>query len=445
MSTILIIDDEQNIRNIIKLLLKNEGYDVLDTESGEKAIELFNQNEIDVAITDLNLPGINGIETMQQIKNKGITTQFVFITAHGTFSAAVEAMKSGAYNFISKPFDNDELISVIQGALNVKQLTDKLKALESQLYSGDPFKDIIGNSHSLKKVLKLASRVANSDFPVLVTGESGTGKELLVRAIHKLSKRKNSIFIPVNCAAIPHSLFESEFFGHIKGAFTGATTTRKGKFQEADGGTIFLDEVGEMPLEFQAKLLRVIESGEYTIIGENFPKTTNVRIIAATNKNLEEMVHEKLFREDLFYRLNIFPIEIPSLRERKDDIILLARHFLNQINKKLQLNEKTVSTMLSYPWYGNIRELKNEMQRVSILTDTIIYPDHLSIKQKINTKEVIDFPEKFSLESHLKDVERNYYYKAMEIAENNKTKAAQLLGVSYRIFNYTWSKLQEES
>ncbi|MCK9329676.1 MAG: sigma-54 dependent transcriptional regulator, partial [Candidatus Cloacimonetes bacterium] len=274
---------------------------------------------------------------------------------------------------------------------------------------------------------------------------SGTGKELLVRAIHKLSKRKNSIFIPVNCAAIPHSLFESEFFGHIKGAFTGATTTRKGKFQEADGGTIFLDEVGEMPLEFQAKLLRVIESGEYTIIGENFPKTTNVRIIAATNKNLEEMVHEKLFREDLFYRLNIFPIEIPSLRERKDDIILLARHFLNQINKKLQLNEKTVSTMLSYPWYGNIRELKNEMQRVSILTDTIIYPDHLSIKQKINTKEVIDFPEKFSLESHLKDVERNYYYKAMEIAENNKTKAAQLLGVSYRIFNYTWSKLQEES
>ncbi len=444
MSTILIIDDEQNIRNIVKMLLVKEGYEVYDTDSGEKAIDFFDKYDIDVAVTDLNLPGINGIETMQMIKNKGTTSQFVFITAHGTFSAAVEAMKSGAYNFISKPFDNDELISVVHGAIQVKKLTDKLKALESQIYSSDPFKSIIGSSHSLKKVLNLASKVAGSDFPVLINGESGTGKELLVRAIHRLSKRNNAVFMPVNCAAIPPSLFESEFFGHVKGAFTGATTTRKGKFQEADGGTIFLDEIGEMPLEFQAKLLRVLESGEYTIIGENIPRIANVRIIAATNKNLPEMVQEKLFREDLFYRLNIFPLELPPLRERTDDIPVLAKYFLNEINKELTLSEDTLKILQAYPWYGNIRELKNEMQRASILAEKIINPEHLSIRQKHKNKTIIDFPESFSLENQLKEVERNYYFKAMEVSENNKTKAAKILGISYRTFNYTWTKFQDE-
>lgn len=445
MATILVIDDEKNIRNIVKMLLNNEGYDVIDTDSGENAIEIFDKHEIDVAVTDLNLPGINGIETMQSVKSKGMTTQFVFITAHGTFSTAVEAMKLGAYNFISKPFDNDELISVVHGAYHVKKLTDKVKALESQIFSTDPFKDIIGHTHSLKKVLNMATKVASSDLPVLITGESGTGKELLVRAIHRLSKRKDSVFIPVNCAAIPQALFESEFFGHTKGAFTGALSSRKGKFQEAEGGTIFLDEIGEIPLEFQAKLLRVLESGEYTIIGENIPKISNVRIIAATNKNLLDLIQEKVFREDLFYRLNIFQLELPPLRERKEDIPVLAKYFLNQINKTLELSDKTIEILTDYPWYGNIRELKNEMHRASILADKLIQPEHLSIKNKKKNEQILDFPENFSLENHLKECERNYYYKAMELNDYNKTKAAKALGVSYRTFNYTWSKLQEES
>ena len=453
MATVLIIDDEVNIRNIVKLLLKKEGFEVLDAESGEKALDLFSFYDIDVALTDLNLPGINGIETMQIAKNKGVTTQFVFITAHGTFASAVEAMKSGAYNFISKPFDNDELLSMVHGANQVKKLADKLRALESQIFISDPFHEIIGQSHALKKVLKLASKVAISDLPVLVSGESGTGKELLVRALHKISNRKDSIFIPVNCAAIPVNLFESEFFGHIKGAFTGATVSRKGKFQEADGGTIFLDEIGEMPLEFQAKLLRVIESGDYTVVGENIPRKANVRIIAATNKNLMDMVQEKTFREDLYYRLSIFPLELPALRERTEDIPVLAKFFLDNIvknkltegQKKLEFAPETLTLMKEYAWYGNVRELKNEIQRASILADTIIFPEHLSIKQN-NTKSTnYNFHDGFCIESYLKDVERNYYYNAMNISDNNKTKAAKLLGISYRVFNYNWTKLQEES
>ncbi len=444
MGKILIVDDEQHIRSILMLILKNEGYKTICAGSGEEALDLVSQNDFDVAVIDINLPGMNGIETMKQIKAIHSSAQFVFITAHGTFSLAVEAIKYGGYNFVSKPFDNDEIIGIINGAFQVKQMSDKLKALESQLCMEQPFKEIIGYSAELHKVLKLADKVARSEANILITGESGTGKELLVRAIHKISNRNDKTFIPVNCAAIPPNLFESEFFGHTKGAFTGATTFRTGKFKEADGGTLFLDEIAELPLEFQPKLLRALESGEITPVGENRPLKVNVRVITATNKNLPDLIEEKLFREDLFYRLNIFQLELPPLRYRKEDIPLLANFFLKK-HGDFTLSEESISLLQAYPWYGNIRELKNEMQRVAVLADQLVLPEHLSIKTKACTNLNIELYEGFDLEKEMNAFEKLYYLKAMKIANNNKANAAKLLGVSYRIFNYQWTKYQEES
>ncbi len=320
MPKLLIIDDEANIRNIVSILMKKEGYEVETAVSGENAIDLVDRNSFDVIIADINLPGITGIETMKVIKAKYPEIQFIFITAHATYSLAVESIKYGGYNFLTKPFDNNDLINIVHGANQIKQLSDKVKALESQVRVDEPFREIIGQNSKLKQTLKLAEKIAMSDANVLVTGESGTGKELLVRAIHKISNRRDKPFVPVNCSAISPNLFESEFFGHLKGTFTGAYQSRKGKFAEANGGTLFLDEIGDLPLEFQPKLLRALESGEIIPIGESKPTMVNVRIIAATNKSIPEMIEEKKFREDLYYRLNIFTLELPPLSARKDDI-----------------------------------------------------------------------------------------------------------------------------
>lgn len=443
MGKILIIDDEPNIRSILSLILKKEGYDVYTASTGEEGVELASELAFDVAVTDINLPGMNGIETMKAIRSFYPAGQFVFITAHGTFSLAVEAIKNGGYNFVSKPFDNEEILGIINGAYQVKQLNNKLKALESQIYLDNPFKEIIGNSPELLKVLKLAEKIAKSEANILISGESGTGKELLVRAIHKISPRAEKTFMAVNCAAIPPNLFESEFFGHVKGSFTGATNYRIGKFKEADGGTLFLDEIAEMPAEFQPKLLRALESGEITPVGENKPMRVNVRVITATNKNLQDLVDEKLFREDLFYRLNIFQLELPPLRYRKEDIPLLANYFLKK-HGDFTFSEETLNLLQGYPWYGNIRELKNEMQRVSVLADQMILPEHLSIKTKSCSHNSLEIYEGFDLEKEISSIEKQYFLKAMKMTGNNKANAAKLLGLSYRIFNYQWTKFQEE-
>jgi DNA-binding NtrC family response regulator len=443
MGKILIVDDEPNIRNILNVLLKKENYQVLVASSGEEGVKTAEQEDFDLAVLDINLPGINGIETMRQIKQIHSNMNFVFITAHGTFSLAVEAIKNGGFNFVSKPFDNEEILGIINAAYQAKLLKDRVLALESQLRPDEPFKEIIGQSASLMKVLRLAEKVAPTEMNLLITGESGTGKELLVRAIHRLSSRREKQIIPVNCAAIPPNLFESEFFGHIKGAFTGAINYRTGKFKEADGGTLFLDEIAEMPLEFQAKLLRALESGEITVVGENRPIKCNVRVIAATNRNLPELIEEKLFREDLYYRLNIFQLELPPLRERKDDIPLLASYFL-KAHKHLNFSPEAIEAIRNHSWFGNIRELKNEMQRISILADDVILSEHLSFKGNSKNCSEYSLDEGFSLSNEIERIEKEYYQAAMKKAGNNKAMAAKLLGVSYRTFNYQWDKYQQE-
>ncbi len=443
MGKLLIVDDEPNIRSILHVLFSKEDYQVSTAESGEIALQLAEQQMFDVAVLDINLPGMNGIETMKALQRIQSNISFVFITAHGTVSMAVNAIKNGAFNFVAKPFDNDELLSIVKAAFQNKQLKDRILALESQVRLEDPFHEIIGQSASLKKVLRLAEKVANTDLNLLINGESGTGKELIVRAIHKLSPRKDKPIIPVNCAAIPQNLFESEFFGHTKGSFTGALSYRMGKFKEADGGTLFLDEIAEMPLEFQAKLLRVLESGEITPVGENKPTQCNVRVIAATNKNLAELVEEKIFREDLYYRLNIFQIEMPPLRDRIEDIPLLCHYFLKN-HKHLEISDEVMQLFKQYPWYGNIRELRNEMQRISILADSKVLPEHLSIKTNHIHQETCEIQEGFSLSKEIEKIEKKYYQTAMKKNNNNKALAAKMLGVSYRTFNYQWTKFQEE-
>jgi DNA-binding NtrC family response regulator len=294
--------------------------------------------------------------------------------------------------------------------------------------------------------LRLTEKVAPLDATVLISGESGTGKELLVRAIHRLSNRKMRTFIPVNCAAIPPNLFESEFFGHLKGSFTGASTVQKGKFREADGGTLFLDEIGEMPLEFQPKLLRALESGEVTPVGGSRPSSVNVRIIAATNKNIKQEVDDGNFREDLYYRLNIFTIELPPLRERRGDIPVLANYFVKKFNGK-GITADAIARLKAHDWSGNIRQLKNEIQRAVILAeDGEIRPEHLSIEATpvAPCDEVSEIPPNFSLEDELKSLEQRYYEAAMKQTNGNKSQAAKLLGISYRTFNYQWQKFEKE-
>jgi DNA-binding NtrC family response regulator len=445
MADILIVDDEQKIRKILTLLLKSEGYDCVAAESGEQAVLIASEQEFKLILLDMNMSGMDGLETMRALKKIQTNTQFVFITAHGSVKRAVEAIQGGAYNFLEKPFDNDELLGIVQGALEIFKVKEKLRILESQQYAESPFESIIGSSKELMKVLQLTEKIAALDTPILVNGESGTGKELLVRAIHKISARRDKIFIPVNCAAIAANLFESEFFGHKKGSFTGAASNQKGKFLEADNGTLFLDEVGELPLEFQAKLLRVLESGEITPVGGVTPIYTNVRVIAATNKDLEQEVKNGTFREDLFYRLNIFQLKLPALRERRSDIPILAHYFCKKLSNETKISDSALKLLTQADWPGNIRQLKNEMQRAVILADCIIQPENLSFQQVRSNIELKDFYNGFELETEIDSIRKNYYLAAMEHANGKKSQAAQILGVSYRVFKYQLEKYLSNS
>ncbi|MBN1969553.1 MAG: sigma-54-dependent Fis family transcriptional regulator [Candidatus Delongbacteria bacterium] len=439
MGKLVIVDDESNILKILSILFKSNGFDVHTYSSGEEILLSECATNFDVAILDLQLPGISGIDLMDKLKKVNKNAQFIFITAHGDFKTAVEAIKRGAYNFISKPFDNDELVGYVNAAMSIKNLYNQLDSYENQI---DPFAKIIGQSSSLKKVVHLAEKAAMTDITLLVTGESGTGKELFVRAIHEKSDRAKHPFIAVNCSAIPGTLFESEFFGHKKGSFTGALNDRKGKFIEAGKGTLFLDEVGEIPMEFQAKLLRSIEYGEITPLGDNKIYRSEARIVAATNKNLQELVKEGKFREDLFYRLNIININIPPLKDRTDDVRLLAIWYAKNFGAE-NISDKAMKLLTSYHWPGNIRELKNQIQRASILCNKIIQPEDLTLES--NEIEISGISHGFNLEEHINNYEKNYILKAMEISGNNKIKAAEILGLTYRVFNYKYDKYVKEN
>ncbi|RLC49906.1 MAG: DNA-binding response regulator [Candidatus Cloacimonadota bacterium] len=445
MEKILIVDDEKHMRLILSKILQNEGYQTFQAEDGHKAMVEIKQNNPQLVLLDYKLPDINGDKLLEKIKKYDNTIIVIMLTAFGDIKKAVTSMKLGAYDYLTKPFNNEEIILTIQKAFQNLHLKTEVKYLKKKLERTEEYVEIIGESVQIKKVIEQIDLVATSDISVFLEGETGTGKELAAHLIHKKSVRREFPFVAVDCGAIPETLFESEMFGHEKGAFTGAVSVRIGKFEQANGGTLFLDEITNLPLTMQAKLLRSIQEKKIMRLGGRQQIDVDVRIIAASNRNIAEFVRTGEFRSDLFYRLNEFKIELPSLRERKDDIPLLADYFLKKMNKSLKKNiqgftPKTMNELLNYHWPGNIRELKNIIKRAALIAqDDYIQPEHLFFTNIQSESEPL-FKENFSWENISKEV-RHTKLKAIEQAiknaNGNKTLAAKQLGISrnqlYRI------------
>jgi len=374
MSRILVVDDEKQIRRILSVLLAEHGHDMREADSGEAALALQPEFQPNIVLLDLSLPGINGLETLQKLLERDRRIDCIMMTAYGTIRSAVQAMRLGAFDYLSKPFDNDELLLIIDRVLHMRRLDAELEDLRSELEARYGFNEIVGISLQMREIFRIMAKVAAVDATVLITGESGTGKELVARAIHRRSRRVQGVFLAVNCSAIPNELAEAEFFGHERGAFTDAHESRAGKFELASGGTLFLDEVGDLSLEAQAKLLRVLQEHEVTRIGAKRPTRVDVRVIAATNKDLERAVRKNEFREDLYWRINVVTIKLPPLRDRREDLPLLIDHLLDRFQRELKLSVKSISAeartlLLNYDWPGNIRELENTLCRAMILCD----------------------------------------------------------------------------
>jgi two-component system, NtrC family, nitrogen regulation response regulator NtrX len=372
---LLVVDDEKGIRDALVQLFEYEGHEVSTAEDGHEGIELAEKLRPDVTFLDVKMPGLDGLDVLAKLRHHDPHAVVVMISGHGTIDTAVEATRKGAYDFLEKPLDTDRLLVTLRRALELKGLTQSVAALRRQVESRY---EIVGNSFAIRQVLERVERVSPTEARVLITGENGTGKELVARAIHRLSARADRQFVEVNCAAIPSELIESALFGHVKGSFTGAISDRAGKFEQADGGTLFLDEVGDMSLEAQAKALRALEEGVVTRVGGAKAIEVDVRVVAATNKDLEAEIDAGSFREDLFYRLNVVPIHVPPLRERRDDIPMLVQHFADMMSKREGVTPRTfddraVARLLELPWPGNVRELRNTVERLMILSagDTV--------------------------------------------------------------------------
>jgi len=444
---ILIVDDETKITKIVSRILYEEGYEVCTADTGEKGVELAGTESPDIVLMDLNLPGISGIETMNRIKKAHPEIIVIFITAYGSISSAVEAMRYGAYDYITKPFDNDALLMALRRAEEHLNLRLEVMHLKDQLKEKYQFKSIIGQSKKIRTVFEHMDRVAATDATVLVQGESGTGKELIVRAIHQASRRNSNPFVAVNCGAIPPNLVESRLFGHEKGAFTDAKERMIGCFEQADKGTLFLDEVGELSLDHQVKLLRAIEERKIIRVGGSREIPVDIRIIAATNKDLAEEVEAGRFRRDLFFRLNVFFIKIPPLRERVEDIPLLVDNFIAKFKKTTApdvtgISQQAVQHLKMYDWPGNVRELQNAVQSALIMCGKgTILPKHLPLR--VQGYPLIDEVEPGrgeGLEDQVKkateNVEKKLILQALEKCNGNRTKAAELLGISRKtLFN----------
>jgi len=423
MRRILLVEDEKTERELLLNFLRSSGYEVEGVSSGEEAL-IKAKEGFDILLLDLKLPGIDGVETLRRIKELDPGKEVIILTAYGTVETAVQSMKLGAFHYLLKPIDLDALILLIERAFEKIDLEKEVKFLKEEISKWEGHPEIVAVSEKMKKVMSLVARVASSDTTVLITGETGAGKEVVARAIHAASKRKKARFVAISCAAIPETLFESELFGYEKGAFTGASSSKPGKFEIADGGTLFLDEVGEIPLPIQTKLLRAIEEKEIERLGGLKKIRVDVRIVAATNKNLEEEVKKGNMREDFYYRLNVIRIHIPPLRERKEDVLPLAELFLRKFSKKIGkkiegFSKEAKKLLLSYSWPGNVRELENVVERAVVLTRTnLILPEDLSI---------FDAREKMSLK--LEDLEKKHIRKVMQMTGWKIKDAAELLGI----------------
>ena len=445
---ILVIDDEKNIRDIFSLLLEEKGYSVLTAENGQEGLKKANSFSPDVILLDMNMPDYSGIEVLAKIKETKPATAVIIITAFGTIQNAVEATKLGAYDYLEKPVDNDELLLLISRALEVKKLRREVDELKSELSARYRFSNIIGTSAKMNSIFQMMDKVAKVDGTVLITGESGTGKELIARAIHYKSPRKEGPFVVVNCGAIPKDLIESEFFGHTKGAFTDAKEEKTGKFELANNGTIFLDEVGELSQEAQVKLLRALGEKEIVKVGGTRTTPIDVRVTAATNRVLEDRVRDGDFREDLYWRLAVLSIHVPPLRERKEDIPLLCEHFIEKFNRELGKDIKgvtpeTLDLLKNYDWPGNIREME------SVIYETLVMAEHEQIDEedmplriRVKGAEVKDLtfgaglPLNKMIQNITQKKERALIEKALQESGGNRTKAAESLGISRKtLFN----------
>lgn len=383
MTKILVIDDERPIRSVLREILENEKYKVEDAENGKVGFELASKNNYDVILCDIKMPEMDGVEVLEKLQENGIDSPVIMISGHGTIDTAVECLQKGAYDFIQKPLDLNRTLVSIRNAFERKDLVEETKVLKRKIHKGKTT-EIIGESKAIKDIKEMIVKVAPSDARVLITGGNGSGKELVARQLHEQSSRMKAPFIEVNCAAIPAELIESELFGHEKGAFTSAIKQRKGKFEQAEGGTIFLDEIGDMSLPAQAKVLRALQENKITRVGGDKDITVNVRVLAATNKNLKEEIAEKKFREDLYHRLAVILIHVPSLNDRKDDIPLLAEHFLSIICDEQSIPTKSfskeaVEEMKKIDWTGNIRELRNIVERLVILCGNEIQGNEIKL------------------------------------------------------------------
>lgn len=443
---ILIVEDDPIMRLGMEHFLTSEGYTVSLCASGKEGMNAVDKGGFDLVITDLKLPYYDGFEVLKKAKAAYPKTGVIIITGYAELKDAVQAIKEGAFDYIAKPFSNEELLIAVERFFKFRELEDEVTYLKETLRGKVEFENIIGITPAMKDVFDRISSVAGTDVPVLISGESGTGKELVANATHRLSKRNDRPFIKINCAAIPENLFESELFGYEKGAFTGAADTRKGKFEFADGGTIFFDEIGDIPIALQPKLLRVLEDNAITRLGSNIPIKVTVRSIYATRKNLKECIASGTFREDLFYRINVVPIVLPPLRERKEDIPYLIDHFFKLFKEKmnkpdLKISQFAYDALLTYNYPGNVRELKHAVERAVVLSkDDVIGLNHLPDEISGNTERMPCITRELSLDQSVKCFERQRIIKALNDSGGKKMEAAKMLDISRKVL---WKKLKE--
>ena len=446
-STILVADDDDSLRRVLEFQLRESGYEVLTAADGLAALDLFTGREVDCLITDLRMPGLSGLELLRRASAIKGETPVVVITAFGDVETAVEAMRAGAFDYVTKPFNRDQILLTVEKALVFGRAVSENRQLRRLVHDRFRLENVVGASQPMQRVLDLVERVSRSDVTVLVTGESGTGKELVAKGIHFSGPRAARPFVAVNCAAIPEALIESELFGHKRGSFTGAVADAKGKFEEASGGTLLLDEVSAMPPALQPKLLRVLQEQEVVRLGESAPRKVDVRIIAATNRDLRTMVADGSFREDLYFRLAVVPVELPPLRERREDIPVLAEHFLRRACERhkcgdLAMDREVFAALSAYPWPGNVRELENTVERMVVLArgQTITVedlPEDVRRPPEHVANVLLELPpDGLSIEA----VEREIIRKALEMHGGNQTRAARYLDITRSALIYRMQK-----
>jgi len=448
MDTILIIDDEKNYLVVLEALLSPDGYEIITSDRADDALQLIRETELDLVITDMKMPGTNGMTILEEAIKVDPDMPIIIMTAHGTIEMAVEAMRKHAFDYIEKPFKNDTLMLTVEKALRNYRLVKENRLLNEALSDRYRFGNIIGKSRPMQEIYDLIRKVSQSKTSVLITGGSGTGKELIANAIHYNSPRKGRPFISINCGALTETLLESELFGHEKGAFTGAVSMKKGRFELADGGTLFLDEVGEMTPALQVKLLRVLQEMEFERVGGTRTIGVDVRIISASNRDIKEDVAEGLFREDLYYRLNVIHIEVPPLRERAEDIRLLVNHFINKYadegSEKIELSSDVWKALFNHNWPGNIRELENVIERALVLTgDELLglddLPDHfLGEEDGLDVERFI--PMTAPLQKTLEQIEEKMIRRALKKCNNVQSHAAEMIGIKKDLFHHKMKK-----